>query len=58
MKRAQDESNRNFLRQLQFHNEIGTNLAIRPFDWMAFKPDHVIYQVCQTPLFEKIVTHI
>lgn len=63
IKKAQEESNRNLLRQLQVHDEIGANVAIKAFEWMAYKPDQLfhpdwwvqslhdtpeIYQVTQT----------
>lgn len=49
MKKAQDESNRNLLRQLQVHDDVGVNMATRVFDWMACKPDLLFFPVTLSP---------
>lgn len=44
-KKAQDESNRNILRQLQLRDEAETTLAIKAFDWMVYKPEILFHPV-------------
>jgi hypothetical protein len=45
MKKAQEESNRNLLRQLQVRDELGASVETKAFDWMAYKPDQLFHPV-------------
>lgn len=45
MKKAQDESNRNLLRQLQLRDESETSPAIKAFDWKIYKPENQFHPV-------------